>query len=262
MHVLYKSSGGHQIALPLHGSAKAMELVNFPYCYCINSLSSRSKEHDSRQSQLQVPAEPRMGDEPSGTTKHIQMVRDTDYKLICHLPEQQISTLLFQGRPQTTLLRGHSPSLMGQRPSICISPISSIAESQVKKKESKCHTDCFHLAKTDLVSLAVMTGNMFTNPSATHSIPTLAKWRTHSPPQPAGTLAQGLTPSWFQHIERCCMKVQEVLLHSRKSATWRIYLQKWTRFQIWCDSRQITLTCYSPNGLGLCTDSQKVRAIS
>lgn len=44
------------------GSTKAMELVYFLQCYNISSLTTRSTQHDSGQSQPQIPTQPQVGD--------------------------------------------------------------------------------------------------------------------------------------------------------------------------------------------------------
>lgn len=129
------------------------------------------------------------------------------------------------------------------------SPIPFAVERPVrhKKGKNKCHADCSHLAEADVVPVPVTVCDVSTDPSSTHTLPPLAEQRTHSLSQSMDVPSQGLGPSWFQHSSwfqhgSCSKEIQEILLHSRKLATHHTYLKKWTRFQVWCNSRQITPT--------------------
>lgn len=112
-HILYKSTMGRQIILPVHGSTKTMEFVHLPQCSHISCLPARSTEYDSRQSQ--DLARPQLGHEPNSVPLHILSLGNPNNRLVCHLPEQKIPTLLLQSQSQATLLRRLSPSPMGKK---------------------------------------------------------------------------------------------------------------------------------------------------
>lgn len=166
--------------------------------------------------------------------------------------------VLLQSRPRRALFGGHSPPLMEQGPSLRLPlfPLLLKVLLKIKRKKSKCHSDCSYLPKRDVEPLTVTTGSVSTDHSSTHSLSPLAERRMYSPSQPMYTPAQSLASSWFQHIDRSFSEeIQEVLLYSRKLTARHTYLQKWTRFQIWCILEELPDMDYSTTSLRLFSDS-------